>query len=257
MNKEIHIAVCDDDEIVCEAICARIVKFLHDCGIIALCDKYTSPLLLCKNIIDDARKYAVVFLDIDMPKLDGVELAKAIRKSEKPVDIVFVSNREDKVFDTFSVRPFGFVRKNNFSHDLCDTLRSYIKMRIVNDSFVMLQTNNNSVTRNVRVSDIVYIESFRYKQYVYMVDGEKIDIHMTMKELEEKLAEYDIIRVYQGYIVNLKYVKRIDRTEIILDYNGGTSISISREKVQDLKEKYMSYLRRMGAVLFDGGGYDS
>lgn len=251
MNKEIHIAVCDDDEIVCEAICTRITKFMCDCGISALCDKYTSPILLYKNIADETRKYEVLFLDIDMPKLDGVELAKAVRKSKKSMDIIFVSNREDKVFEAFSVRPFGFVRKNNFTRDLCDTLRSYIKMRIVDDSFVMLQTNNNSVIRSVRVSDIVYIESSRHKQVVYMADGEKIDVHMTMKELEEKLEEYDIIRVYQAYIVNFKYIQRIERNEIVLNYNGNTVLSISREKVQELKGRYLKYLRKMGTVLFD------
>lgn len=252
MNKEIHIAVCDDDEIVCEAICARITKFMSGCDITAVCDKYTSPEFLRKNITSNARKYDVVFLDIDMPKLDGVALGHDIRRSGKPIDIVFVSNREDKVFDTFAVRPFGFIRKNNFTHDLHDTLRSYIKMRIEDDSFVAFMTNNNSVTRSVRVSDIVYIESFRYKQYVYMSDGEKIEIRMTMKELEEKLAPFDIVRVYQGYIVNFRYIQRIERNRLVLNYNGETPISISREKTQELKARYLTYLRKMGAVLFDG-----
>ena len=84
-----------------------------------------------------------------------------------------------------------------------------------------------------------------------MADGEQIEIHMTMRELECKLEKYDIVRVYQGYLVNLKYVQRIERTDILLNYNGGISISISREKVQELKAIYLSYLRKIGAVLFD------
>lgn len=251
MNGEIKIAVCDDDEIVCEAICNRISKILQNCGLEAYCDKYVFPASLYKNINNGTRKYDVLFLDIDMPKISGIDLAKALRKSEKNTDIVFVSNREDKVFDTFSVRPFGFIRKNNFTHDLNDTLRAYINTRVISDSQVVLKTANNSVTRSVRVADIVYIESFRYKQYVYMADGEKIDIHMTMKELESKLKEYDIIRVYQGYLVNLKYVQRIDRTGIVLKYKDGISINISRDKVQELKVVYLRYLRKMGAVFFD------
>lgn len=252
MNKELKIAVCDDDEIVCEAICNRIGKIFSNCGIVALCDKYVSSKSLYKNISDGGRNYNVLFLDIDMPKADGIDLAKAIRKLNKNVDIIFVSNREDKVFETFKVRPFGFIRKNNFTNDLNDTLRSYINLRILGESFIVLKTNNNSVTRNVRVSDIVYIESFRYKQYVYMADGEQIDIHMTMKELESSLEEYDIVRVYQGYLVNLKYVQRIERTGIVLNYKDGITISISRDKVQELKSVYLNYLRKTGAVIFDG-----
>ncbi|MGN1060912.1 MAG: LytR/AlgR family response regulator transcription factor [Candidatus Coproplasma sp.] len=251
MDRELSLAVCDDDEIVCEAICNRISTILSGCGINAVCDKYISPTLLYKNVNGGARSYDLVFLDIDMPKASGIDLAKALRKIGKTMDIVFVSNREDKVFDTFSVRPFGFVRKNNFSHDLNDTLRSYINLKVLSDSFIVLKTVNNSVTRNVRVADIVYIESFRYKQYVYMADGEQIDIHMTMKELESKLAQFDIVRAYQGYLVNLKYVQRIERTGIILNYKDGVTINISRDKVQELKTLYLKYLRKIGAVIFD------
>lgn len=126
-----------------------------------------------------------------------------------------------------------------------------INARVINNSYVALKTANNSVIRRVGVSDIVYIESFRYKQYVYMEDGEQIEIHMTMRELESKLEKFDIVRVYQGYLVNLKYVQRIERTDILLNYKDGITISISREKVQELKALYLNYLRKIGAVLFD------
>ena len=251
MNKEFKFAVCDDDEIVCEVICAKISKILTACGISVSCDKYVSPVSLYNNVKGGERVYDALFLDIDMPKINGVELAKALRKNENGADIIFVSNREDKVFETFPVRPFGFIRKNNFTHDLKDTLHSYINARVINNSYVALKTANNSVIRRVRVSDIVYIKSFRYKQYVYMSDGEEIEIHMTMRDLENKLEEFDIIRVYQGYLVNLKYVQRIDRTGVLLNYKDGITIGISREKVQELKALYLNYLRKIGAILFD------
>ena len=59
------------------------------------------------------------------------------------------------------------------------------------------------------------------------------------------------IRVYQGYLVNLKYVQRIDRTGVLLNYKDGIVIGISREKVQELKALYLNYLRKIGAILFD------
>ena len=74
---------------------------------------------------------------------------------------------------------------------------------------------------------------------------------MTMRDLENKLEEFEIIRVYQGYLVNLKYVQRIDRTGVLLNYKDGIVIGISREKVQELKALYLNYLRKIGAILFD------
>lgn len=247
----LYIAVCDDDELICEAICVRLEKILTSCGMRVNCDKYVSPELLYKNTVAGTRKYDIIFLDIDMPKITGIELAKALRKAGYHIDIVFVSNREDKVFDTFAVQPFGFIRKNNFSHDLNDTLRLYISTKVINDSTVVLRTANNSVTRTVKVSEIVYIESFKYKQFVYLASGEKIEILMTMKELENKLKEYDVVRVHQGYLVNFKFVQRISRTEIILNYDNGRTLGISREKTQELKALYLNYLRKTGAVVFD------
>jgi len=252
LDKAVSFAVCDDDEIICEAICNRIDKLLAKFGLSASIDKYVSPVALYKNIEGGQRKYDALFLDIDMPKLNGIDLAKAIKKAEEAPDIIFVSNREEMVFDTFSVRPFGFVRKNNFTNDLIDTLRSYVNTRMNKNAYIGIKTNNNSVVRKLKVSDIVYIESFRYKQYIYMADNEEIECRMSMEEFEKKLANYDIVRMYKGYLVNLKYVQKIERTGVLVNYKGGVNINVSRDKVQELKAIYLNYLRKMGTVLFNG-----
>ena len=72
-----------------------------------------------------------------------------------------------------------------------------------------------------------------------------------MKELEANLEQYDIIRVFQGYLVNLKYVQRIERTGVVVNYKDGVTINISRDKVQELKAIYLNYLRKVGTVIFD------
>lgn len=73
-----------------------------------------------------------------------------------------------------------------------------------------------------------------------------------MEEFEKKLANYDIVRMYKGYLVNLKYVQKIERTGVLVNYKGGVNINVSRDKVQELKAIYLNYLRKMGTVLFNG-----
>lgn len=253
-EKTVLFAVCDDDEIVCESICAQIEKILNKFGYEAKTDKYVSPVLLYRNIERGDRKYSALFLDIDMPRLNGIDLAKALKKKEDAPEIIFVSNRDDLVFESFAVRPFGFVRKNNFSRDLADTLRSYVSKYLSKTVYVALRTNNNSVIRKVPASEIVYIESFRDKQAVHMADGEEIECRQSMEEFETKLDSYDIVRVYKGYLVNLKYVQRIERTGILLNYRDGVTVMVSRHKVQDLKTRYLQYLRKTGMTILDGEG---
>lgn len=250
--KQIKFAVCDDDGIVLDAVCQRISCIFKRCGIETVGNKYLSSVKLYEHINDCEKKYKydLICLDIDMPKLDGISLGKAIRENCPDTDIIFVSNREDKVFDTLlSVRPFGFVRKNNFTSDLVDTLRAYIVSKIDTNNFFMVKTDNNSVTRSLRIVDIVYIESLRDHQFINMNDGEKIDIRMTMDEIEKELSKYDIVRSHKGYLVNLKYVQRIDAKGITL--SSGTVVGLSRSKSQEVKAQYLRYLRKTGAAFTD------
>ena len=249
---QINFAVCDDDEIVLDAVCQRVHSIFKRCGVDATGVKYLSSVKLYEHIKDPERKYNynLICLDIDMPKLDGVSLGKAIRENSPETEIIFVSNREDRVFDTIlNVRPFGFVRKNNFSSDLMDTLRAYISSKIDTNHYFVVKTDNNSVTRSLRVVDVVYIESFKDHQFIYMQDGEKIDIRMTMDELEQELSKYDIVRTHKGYLVNLKYIRRIDGSGITL--SNGAVVGLSRTKVQEVKAQYLKYLRKTGASLIN------
>ncbi len=250
MEKGVLFAVCDDDEIICDAICDKIQNIFSKCGFEVEFDKFVSSTALF-NSIKGGKEYDVLFLDIDMPQANGIELAQAIRKKGKAVDIIFVSNLENRVFDTFAIRPFGFVRKNNFSRDLNDTLLLYIKYKLKANNYLAVKQNGSASIVKLRISNIVYIESFKYKQTIYMSDGEQIGVRMSMEELEEKLREYDIVRTHKGYLVNLKYVQRIEKNALTLKYENGLSLSVSRDRVQQVKQLYMEYLRRMGILLCD------
>lgn len=246
----IKYAVCDDDELICEAVAVKIGNFFVGNGYGVECDKYTVATALYKRMKSGV-KYDIIFLDIDMPTLNGIELAKGIRQMEgQTPQIIFISNREDRVFETFQVKPYGFFRKNNFTRDMTDTLSEYLHERAADSSYIAVQTKNNSVARSVKVSDIVYIESYKSCQTVYLADGERVDIHMTMGELEEKLEEYDILRIYKGYLVNLSYVRKIEKVGVFIQYGEEERcLNISRNKIQDIKEKYLNYLRRTGSVM--------
>lgn len=250
MNSIPFFAVCDDDEIVCEAISSKIKNFFDTCGIEVMVEEFTSSTKLYECVKNDSRKYDVLVLDIDMPTLNGVELAEKSKAINKDIEIIFVSNREDRVFETFKVLPFGFVRKSRFSVDINNVLKLYIEKRIMTDTFIALKSNNNSVIQKVNVNSIVYIESFRYKQFVYLENGDVIECRMTLEDFESKLAKNDIIKVYKGYLINLKFVQKIENKGIIMNYKDGVLINISRSKVQDIKTIYLNYLRKTGTIVF-------
>ena len=235
MNAIPSFAICDDDEIVCEAVSNKVKNYFDTCGITVNIETFTSSQALYEIIKKDAKKYDALFLDIDMPKLNGVELASKAKEANADVDVVFISNREDKVFETFKVLPLGFVRKSSFSNDITSVLHLYVEKRIMTDTYIAIKSNNNSVIQKVNVNSIVYIESFRYKQFVYLENGDVVECRMTLEDFETKLANNDIIKVYKGYLINLKYVQKIENRGIIMNYKDGVLINISRSKVQEIK----------------------
>ena len=88
----------------------------------------------------------------------------------------------------------------------------------------------------------------RDHQYIVMEDGERVDVRMTLGELEEKLVQFDIVRTHKSFLVNLKYVRRIDVSEIVL--SNDQMVLLSRSKSREIKDIYLKYLRKVGSVMF-------
>ena len=239
----IKIAVCDDERIALEAICAKITKTFEQCGIEARTDKYLGSEKFCA--VSENSDYDLVFLDIDMPGTDGISLAKKLREQKAPPTIVFVSSREEKVFDSFVVTPFRFVRKGRFNTEITEAVYAYIRERLDNDKAVTFRINKNSSIVNKRLNYIVYIESFKNNQYIHIAEErEPVGLSMTMDELEENFKNYDIIRVHKSYLVNMRYIRRIDKEEVLT--TTGDRLLISRRKAQEVKKSFLKFLNRKG-----------
>ena len=97
MNSIPCFAICDDDEIVCEAVSNKVKGHFELCGIEIKVESFTSSMELYNIIKNDNMKYDLLLLDIDMPKLNGVDLAEKVKSINKDIDIIFISNREGKV----------------------------------------------------------------------------------------------------------------------------------------------------------------
>lgn len=123
--KKLHIAACDDNLEMLELLsCLISERFLYH-NIITRIDKFSDPLPLCNALGND--DHDLLFLDIDMPKIDGITLAKNIRERGSRIDIIYISNKEELVFKTFDVQPFSFTRKSRFFEEIGGRVRSYVK----------------------------------------------------------------------------------------------------------------------------------
>ena len=225
-----NIAVCDDS---IEDI--NIIKgILNQYG--EHIDYYTDGRELSKKAT--VINYDAFFIDIEMEGINGIELAELIRKKNRYVYVIFVTNREDLVFNTLKFQPFGFIRKQYINEELGEIYLRLLE-RLREDSFIFAFDNKNAY--RMEVKGIMYLEGGGHNVIVHMTDGDKI-LRGRLSDYEKELAPYSFVRVHKCYIVNVRHIKSIDSKEIRL-WNG-TEIPVGRKESQNVKDVYMMFRRK-------------
>lgn len=241
-----RIAICDDNKemvIFLKSTLYRLFKqyltnfeiFVFDSG---------------RKLLDSYRenKFDVIFLDIDMPKVTGFDVAKAIREDFSKCYIVFISSHSELVYDCFDFQPFDFVRKT-LNESLNKKLFQVVKKIIFHSKQSKIIVFEDEYARKypIPVRNIIYLESEKhYINYYVMGENTPFRLRGTIKECQTEFDKYDFIRIHKGYIVNLRYVDFIDRgkDEIQLKEKD-IRLPMSRNLKKEIEEKHKLYLRNL------------
>lgn len=243
MKKLLNVAVCDDETNAIDIISASVKKIFASRGIETATDVFKNAAELWQTLQNQA--YNLVLLDINMPGMDGIELGKKIATLKGSPDIVFVSSNSDRVFDTFAVNPFGFVRKSNFVGDLASVVDRYAAQKMTEDSLLLrfeLKDHGGLVTLNVAL--LKYVECLRNEQIFFMDGQDDRAIRSRMQQLEEQLSPCGFIRIHKGYLVNCRYIKRFDNGSVTLV--TGETLPVGRSKHAEAMNAYLDFVHKNG-----------
>lgn len=235
-------AVCDDDAIALSAIAGAIESVFEKNDAEVAVQTFLPSSDLFEKLC--AEYFHAVFLDINMPRCDGIALGKRLKAQRATLDIIYVSSAEERVFESLSVHPYGFVRKSSFLKDIAGIAKMYIAEHAEHERAILELKVHGSIL-NLDVGDILYIESIRDYQFFYLLGQKEPEkVRLTMELIEEQLASCGFIRVHKGYLVNFHYIQRIDAADIVL--SSGIRVPVSKRKLQRVREKYMELNRRQG-----------
>ena len=235
----IRIALCDDDPKALSVIAGAVRSVFADRGYTTEITRFTRGRQLLAHAEETACD--IVMLDIEMPGEDGVSIGKRLREICPGTSLIFVSGREDRVFDSLATQPLGFVRKNHFLTDLSTVADLYEKSSPDwnKNERVNFFTRMGVVT--LAVSAIRYIEGSRNYQMIYESDKpEPTEIKMTMEKLDSMLSPYGFIRIHKGFLVNYRYIQRIERSRLLL--TDGTELAVASKREKEVKSQYLSLL---------------
>ena len=203
-----NIAICDDEENIRIYIRKLIQKQETFCKITEFS---SGKELLEFQDEKKKKKIDILFLDISMEDEDGMTVAKQLRSQ----------------------------MESNFEQVFAQTIREYqYLMAKKKEKPKEVLVRNGNRTRSVSADDIYYIESSNRKVTLYL-RHEKIEYYDKISSLESELKP-DFFRIHKGYLVNIKYVERYDRTEVKM--RNGDSLLISKYKYQDFVKRYLEYI---------------
>lgn len=181
----------------------------------------------------------VLFLDIDMPKLSGFDVAKVVCREYPHIKIIFMSAYDNFVYSSFDFYPFAYLRKKQISKELPMVINRLVNK--MNESTKQLMLATTSGIKKVSVSMITYAESKKNYYKVYTLQGKHYECRGTLTGLENDLQDSDFFRVHSAYLVNLEHVEKILENSFVQVNNA--TIPIAQKRMQEFKRVYMEYIR--------------
>lgn len=232
-----QIAVCDDSREylnVMEEYFDKLTDIKFDY------DLFESGEDLIRLYETDYADYDAIFLDMEMKKLDGIETANLIRKKDKHVIIVFVTNHTKYMQKSFECAPFRFLVKPISFDDLQKVFDEiYFKLNEERKTFVFCE---NKIRIRLFCDDIIFFENRSH--WILIHTKERIyKICKSLSDLYSNLDKSMFCRVYKSFIINYNYVKAIKENDIIL-YEYDIPIPLSRTYKKELVNGLINFKER-------------
>ena len=199
---------------------------------------FDSSMGLLKASIEKDMRYDLILLDIAMDKIDGIELARRIRKIDNEVDIIFITSKQEYALDGYDVNALHYLMKPVNTTKL-ETLIKTAYAKKFQESVIVVKSGNQHF--RVPVGTIVSIETIGRQVKLSLLDKE-IKCPGKLIDILSELPCGQFVRCHQAFAVNVSNVRTLSRkTAVTID---GKEIPVSRTYLDDTRNAIMS---RMGA----------
>jgi DNA-binding LytR/AlgR family response regulator len=229
-----RIAICDDEKVFSDKLNKMIKTICDQNNIDYKSDVYFDGL----SLIENYEKYHLIFLDIEMPLIDGISVAEHLnnkRTNDIPY-VVFVTGRDNLVFKALRSYPYSFIRKNDLEEDLSECIVKVSNKIKANNNTITIHSGRSDII--IDTDDIIYLE--KNKNYVvYHTVNQDYTVRSTIDQEHQKLKGYGFLRSHIGFVVNNEFVVSLSADRIKL--KSDISIPINK-KYKSVREDYFKWL---------------
>lgn len=233
----INIALCEDEFEICNYFKSQLEKAFFKYKMSVKIFPYQDPVSLLHAISEI--NFQIYFLDIDLPNLDGITLGTQIRQMTSPSTcILFLSNKEDMVFRSFSVQPLRFIRKDHFFAEIDESITAILNFR-KNHQPATFTIETDGKLLSLSIPSIQYIESYGRNQLIHY-DTHIYKTNSKLCDMEHTLEQYGFLKIHKSYLVNYRFIFSIEKNCIILDNHQ--TLPLSKYRVNEVKKLYHKWI---------------
>ncbi|MCI8783827.1 LytTR family DNA-binding domain-containing protein [Lachnospiraceae bacterium 48-21] len=232
----LRIAICDDEKYDRDRIQALLLEYLETHNLNASIDLFSSGKEFLSER-DNLVKYDIVFLDINMEEIDGIQTAQEMRSFQSDTCIVLVTAFINYVLEGYKVGAVRYIMKDALDVQIKECMDAIIqKMQFREITFPFLEGDRTLYTDN-----ILYVESRKHKCIFSCMERENVtyQLYGKLDQIEIKLERYGFLRIHKSFLVNMKHVKRISNYIAVMD--SGDEFPVSRLRFTKARESFVAY----------------
>lgn len=227
-----NIAICDDEKVYRDEIESMVDEYFSGINSDYECKQFSCG----KELAEDLKAYDIVFLDIEMEKMSGIETAKVLNKKNRHTVIFIITAYRKYLDDAMDLNVFRYIDKPIDKERFFKGLEKAIAL-IDNNDITFKTVDNELVT--ISKNDIVCVEVMKKKVTVSTVDGDYV-AREKMDFFRNNLTASYFAIPHKSYIVNFNYVKKFKRDEIEL--KGNHTVAIAPKKQAEIKKQFVNFV---------------
>lgn len=236
-NRMIYIAVCDDNEKLAEELKKRVLAYIKKNYEPVDITVYTQSRMLQYDI-EEGKHFDLVLSDIEMPQIDGMDLAAYIKRHLPEVLIIFITSHLKYAVDAFELSIFRYIPKNLLNSRLSHALEDAINMiKIQSDRYYKIEMPSR--IEKIPYNRIMYIQREGKNSVLTLVDNTSTRVRKSLSQLFKELKSEDFVYIDRGDIVNLAHIMGIKNG--IVELQNGIRLPASQAKLEQIKIKLSDF----------------
>lgn len=235
-----QIALCDDNSAELDKVEAMLKRYQEEHGEYEfLIKRFASAEEMLRRVKEAEYMPDLLLTDIYMDQKTGIEAARELRDMGSDCKIIFLTVSSDHALEAFGVYASHYLIKPVSEEGFFQTLDKLLKdIREERKQYLVLRAESR--TCRVSLRNILYLEAQKRCQQLYLTDGTKLTLRMTMTKIYEMLADYrEFVKAGVAYIINLDHVESLNAQEIKMD--NGAVVHLPRGAYQTLRGQYFDY----------------